>query len=64
MHEFTANSLISVKCLKTGSIIFIRSFMLIVIIRDMNKTVSLIKSADPPGKNRQDFKSEIGATNL
>lgn len=38
--------------------------MLIVIIRDMNKTVSLIKSADPPGKNRQDFKSEIGATNL
>lgn len=39
--------------------------MLIVIVKDMNKAVALIKPADPPGKkNRQDFKSEIGATNL
>lgn len=38
--------------------------MLIVIVKDMNKAVSLIKPADPPAKNRQDFKSEIGATNL
>lgn len=38
--------------------------MLIVIVKDMNKALSLIKPADPPGKNRQNFKTEIGATNL
>lgn len=38
--------------------------MLIVIVKDMNKVVSLIKPADPSGKNRQDFKSKIGPMNL
>lgn len=31
--------------------------MLIVIVKDMKKAVSLIKPTDPPGRKRQDFKS-------
>lgn len=66
MHDFIANSLMSEKCLKTirQHNIYNNSITLIVIVKDMNKAVSLIKPADPPAKNRQDFKSEIGATNL
>lgn len=67
MHDFTANLLTSERCLKTirQHNIYNNSVMLIVIVKDMNKAVALIKPADPPGKkNRQDFKSEIGATNL
>jgi len=63
MQDFIVNSL-SERCLKTiRQLNIYNNSVIIVIVEDMNKVVSLIKPADPPGKKRQDFKAEIQATN-